>query len=251
MWLREPQPRNPRRWSPRRKAWLGVAMTAPREGAIAREHELETPPRGAPIERGHIMLPRETPQEGVVGASECRPTRRDSTERRPDWPSKKGATERTQSLQEMPLEGTPTALEKRGTCKPKQGAALKGDTQAGGVWRPEERARQAKSNAQQDTPGRQNPSQSGGTTSETTYIFLCLHHFPPSIPRANCRPSAKSLVAKDDDDAPESPLVGSVTLPSRAVTRVLIWPKKPPFILENILQQSPTVCEMRGSGCGK
>ena len=41
--------------------------TAPREGAIAREHELETPVRRAPIERGHIMLPRETPQESIVG----------------------------------------------------------------------------------------------------------------------------------------------------------------------------------------
>jgi hypothetical protein len=92
--------------------------TLPREDTTAREHELETPLQEAPVERGHVALPC---QEGAVGASECQPTRGDSTEHGPGWPSREGAGERTWPLREAPFEGVPRSeAEAMGTCQPKK-----------------------------------------------------------------------------------------------------------------------------------
>src|SRR6266850_5914514 len=41
-------------------------------------------------------------------------------EHRPDWLSTECATEHTWPLRDVPLEGTPTTLEARGTCQPKK-----------------------------------------------------------------------------------------------------------------------------------
>jgi hypothetical protein len=117
---------------------MGLAMTHHHERVLQcvstsmrRRHERP------PIECRYVMLVRETPQEGVVAASECAwPMRRDLTEHGPDWVVRDDAMEgkrRPEALpqvdpierahksilppQETPQEGMPTALKEGDTCE--------------------------------------------------------------------------------------------------------------------------------------